>query len=179
MKYLKLYQPSALLAMLFLGAFGMSACSQTTALHAIKPVSSAQTVATKQTDNQSVQQIKDTLITYQNAMAKADTDAIMALFKDDAIIEFQDKPTLQGKTAIRQSYEAAFSVMDFKGIDYIPTSIEVYGDAAIVRTTHPAGATVYHKAQGVTLPDRNREVFVFKRQGRDWLISYYMYNQKS
>ncbi len=179
MKYLKLYQPSALLAVLVASVLGMSACSQTTALHAIKPVSSAQTVTAQQADSQSVQQIKNTLITYQNAMAKADTDAIMALFRDDAIIEFQDKPTLQGKAAIRQSYVAAFSLMDFKGIDYIPTSIEVYGDAAIVRTTHPAGATVYHKARSVTLPDRNREVFVFKRQGRDWLISYYMYNQKS
>ncbi|WP_373753410.1 YybH family protein [Neisseria weixii] len=126
-----------------------------------------------------IQQIKDTLIAYQTAMAKADIDAIMAFFQDDAVIEFQGKPTRQSKTAIRQSYEGAFAVMDFTGIDYIVTSIEIYGDMAVVRTTHPDGATVYNKQQGTTFSDRNREVFVFKRQGDDWRIAYYMYNQKS
>ncbi|MFW2177075.1 MULTISPECIES: YybH family protein [unclassified Moraxella] len=125
------------------------------------------------------QAILDTLQFYQTAMAKGDTDAIMSVFADDAVIEFQGKPTLQGKSAIRQSYEQAFDVMDFTGIDYISTSVEVIGDTAIVRTTHADNATVYHKKLAKKIVDNNREVFVFKNKNGAWQISYYMYNQKA
>ena len=165
-----------LLAIVLASVLTATACTQVATTSA-QPKTTA--IVNDTTTNQAIGQIKDTLIAYQTAMAKADTDTLMTFFQDDAVIEFQGKPTLQGKAAIRQSYDGAFAVMDFTGIDYIPTSIEIYSDAAVVRTTHPDGATVYHKQQGTTFPDRNREVFVFKRQGDDWRIAYYMYNQKS
>ncbi|MFB2538356.1 MULTISPECIES: YybH family protein [unclassified Acinetobacter] len=173
------------MAILLLAVVANTACTQTTHLSTTNAYSKNQVqpkldlTISKNTTQQAIAQIKATLIAYQTAMAKADTDAIMAIFQDNAVIEFQAKPTLQGKDAIHHSYEQAFAVMDFTGIDYVPTNIEIYGDTAIVRTTHPIGATVYHKEQGKTLPDRNREVFVFKRHGNDWKIAYYMYNQKS
>ena len=53
--------------------------------------------------------------------------------------------------------------------------IEIHGDLAFARTISRGTTDVL--AAGVTVPEENRELFVFEKTDGDWKIARYMFNK--
>ena len=87
-----------------------------------------------------------------------------------------EAPTAAGKEQVRAAYEHVFGVIKLD-IAFSIDEIVQSGDFAFARTVSRGEVTVL--AEGVTLPEENRELFVLKKTGDDWKIARYMFNKMS
>ncbi|QIE26853.1 hypothetical protein SBC1_38710 (plasmid) [Caballeronia sp. SBC1] len=110
---------------------------------------------------------------YQEALNAKDTGAIVRLFADDSVAEWNNKRTYATHEQKVAGYDALFKIANFTThFDY--DAINVYGDTAVVRTHHHVGAAVIEKGKKVT--DFNREVFVLRKIDGTWKIVLYTFN---
>ena len=120
--------------------------------------------------------IEATLSTYEAALNASDTDAAVALYTDDGVFMPTEAPTAVGKAQIRAAYEHVFGTIKLNIVFTIDEIVQ-QGDFAFARTLSRGEVTVL--ADGITLPEENRELFVLKRVGDDWRIARYMFNKMS
>ena len=120
--------------------------------------------------------IEATLKIYETALNASDTDAAVALYTDDGVFMPTGAPTAVGKEQIRAAYEHVFGTIK-RNIVFTIDEIVQQGDFAFARTLSRGEVTVL--AEGITLPEENRELFVLKRAGDDWKIARYMFNKMS
>ncbi len=120
--------------------------------------------------------IEATLKQYEVALNASDVDGIMALYADDGVFMPSEAPTAAGKEQVRAAYEYVLGIIKLD-IAFSIDEIFQYGDFAFARTLSRGEVTVL--AEGVTLPEENRELFVLKRTGDDWRIARYMFNKMS
>lgn len=83
-------------------------------------------------------------------------------------------PSAIGSENILKSYEFIFSQIQLN-IEFYIDEILVEGEFAFA-TTSSKGTTLIH-ASGETIPEENRELFVFEKVNNDWKIARYMFNK--
>jgi ketosteroid isomerase-like protein len=118
-------------------------------------------------------QVYDVVHRYENALNAKDTDAIVGLFADDSVAEWNNKRTYATHEQRIAGYNALFKIAKFSTV-FAFDAINVYGDTAVVRTHHHVGATVIENGKNVT--DYNREVFVLRKIDGTWKIVLYTFN---
>lgn len=124
------------------------------------------------TNDQNV--IVELLRTYEAALNASDTKAATAIYAADGVFMPSGAPTAAGISAIKASYNYIFSQIRLD-IRFEIHSVEVSGNMAFAHTSSAGHVTVL--ATGDTMPESNRELFVFQREGKDWKVSLYMFNK--
>lgn len=124
--------------------------------------------------NQDQQQIEALLSTYQQALNTSDAKLAQSLYTEDGIFMPTEGPSGIGAEAILKSYEFVFSAIQLN-IQFHIDEIKVEGSMAFA-VTSSQGTTLIH-ATGDTVPEANRELFVFEKVNNSWKIARYMFNK--
>ena len=83
-------------------------------------------------------------------------------------------PSAIGQEQLKSSYEFVFKTIQLN-IEFFIDEIVVNGDYAFARTISK-GTTLIH-ADGQTVPEENRELFILQKTDGKWKISRYMFNK--
>jgi ketosteroid isomerase-like protein len=119
------------------------------------------------------QAVYDVVNRYQDALNSKDTSAIVGLFADESVAEWNNKRTSATREQKVAGYEALFKIANFT-THFAYDAINVYGNTAVVRPHHHVGAEVIENGKKVT--DYNREVFVLRKIDGTWKIVLYTFN---
>ncbi len=125
---------------------------------------------------EAVKAIEATLKAYEIALNDSNTDAVVAIYAQDGVFMPSEAPSAQGGEQIRAAYNHVFSNIKLD-IAFSIDEIVPQDDFAFARTLSKGNVTVL--AQGVTVPEENRELFVLKKTDGDWKIARYMFNKMS
>jgi uncharacterized protein (TIGR02246 family) len=125
-------------------------------------------------EKQDKQKIEVLLATYEKSLNTSDAQLAQSLYTKDGIFMPTEAPSGIGAKGILNSYEYVFSQIQLN-IEFFIEEIEVEGNMAFA-TTSSKGTTLIH-ATGDTIPEANRELFVFEKVDGDWKIARYMFNK--
>jgi len=157
----KLVIPAFMLVMLY-------ACSER------KPENINQTKKIEIMEKQDKQQIERLLTEYKNSLNTSNAALSQSLYAKDGVFMPTGAPSAIGSENILKSYEFIFSQIQLN-IEFYIDEIVVDGDFAFA-TTNSKGTTLIH-ANGQTVPEENRELFVFEKIDGAWKIARYMFNK--
>lgn len=118
--------------------------------------------------------IEKLLFTYRDALNTSDVNKVLPLYTNDGVFMPSNAPSAIGQEQIKASYEFVFSQIQLS-IEFYIDEIVVNGDYAFARTTS-RGKTLIH-ANGQTVAEENRELFVLQKTNGQWKISRYMFNK--
>jgi ketosteroid isomerase-like protein len=119
------------------------------------------------------QEVYNVVHRYETLLNSGDTNAIVGLFADNSVAEWNNKRTYASRQEKIDGYSALFKSAKFHTV-FAYDSFDVYGDTAVVRTHHHKGAAVVEDGKKVI--DLNREVFVLRKVGGEWKIVLYTFN---
>ncbi len=120
------------------------------------------------------QKIEQLLSEYKKALNTSDAQLAQRLYTKDGIFMPTEAPSAIGAEAILKSYEFIFSQIQLN-IEFFIDEIEIEENLAFA-VTSSKGTTLIH-ATGDTIPEANRELFVFEKLDGDWKIARYMFNK--
>lgn len=118
--------------------------------------------------------IEKLLFAYRDALNASDVNKVLPLYTIDGVFMPSNAPTAVGQEQIKGAYGFVFSQIQLN-IEFYIDEIEVIGDHAFARTTSK-GTTFIH-ANGQTVAEENRELFVLQKANGQWKISRYMFNK--
>lgn len=118
--------------------------------------------------------IEKLLFSYRDALNVSDVNKVLPLYSNDGVFMPSNGPSAIGQQQIKGSYEFVFSQIKLN-IEFYIDEIVVNGDYAFARTTSK-GTTLIH-ANGETVAEENRELFVLQKINGQWKISRYMFNK--
>jgi uncharacterized protein (TIGR02246 family) len=118
--------------------------------------------------------IEKLLFSYRDALNASDVNKVLPLYTVDGVFMPSNAPSAIGQEQVKASYEFVFKNIQLK-IEFFIDEIVIIGDYAFARTTSK-GTTLIH-ANGQTLPEENRELFVLQKGAGQWKISRYMFNK--
>jgi ketosteroid isomerase-like protein len=110
---------------------------------------------------------------YESALNAGNTNAIVDLFAKDSVAEWNEKHTYATRQQKIDGYGGLFRIAKFSTV-FAYDAVNVYADAAVVRTHHHLGAAVVENGKKVI--DYNREVFVLNKVDGTWKIVLYTFN---
>ena len=125
--------------------------------------------------NEEKQKLVAVLDQYKTATNTADAKLAASLYAEDAIMIPAGFPTNVGKEAIFGFYDYAFSLLQLTlefEIDH--DNILIEGDMAYA-TTSSTGTRLIRET-GDTVPEINRELWIFRKIDTEWKIDRYMFN---
>ena len=125
---------------------------------------------------QEKEKIEALLGEYKKSLNTSDAKLARSLYTKDGIFMPTEAPSAIGSENIQKSYEYIFSQIQLN-IEFFIEEIVVENDFAFA-TTSSEGTTLIH-ATGDTVPEANRELFVFEKVDDDWKIARYMFNKTS
>jgi len=143
-----------------------------TAIALIMMVSCTQKGNIKQ--NQEKEKIENLLNDYKISLNTSDAKLAQSLYAKDGIFMPSEAPSAIGSEAILKSYEYIFSQIQLN-IEFYIEEIEVEGNLAFA-TTSSKGSVLIH-VTGDSVPEANRELFVFEKENYEWKIARYMFNK--
>ena len=120
------------------------------------------------------EEIKTLLGSYEAALNASDTAKVLPLYSGDGVFMPTEAPTAQGSKEIEGAYNAVFKAIRLN-IKFNIEEIEVSGELAYAKTLSKGQVTIL--SQNLTVPEENRELFVFKKEGGAWKIARYMFNK--
>jgi uncharacterized protein (TIGR02246 family) len=123
---------------------------------------------------ESNEEIKALLGRYEAALNASDTSKVLPLYTSDGVFMPTEAPTAQGTKEIEGAYNAVFKAIRLS-IKFNIEDIGVSGDLAYAETLSKGQVTIL--AQNLTVPEENRELFVFKKEAGAWKIARYMFNK--
>ena len=129
---------------------------------------------TEMTTTTEKQAIEKMLFSYRDALNASDVAQVLPLYTQDGVFMPSNGPSAIGQEQIKGSYEFVFKTIQLH-IEFFIDEIVVNGDYAFAMTTSK-GTTLIH-ANGQTVPEENRELFVLQKVGGQWKISKYMFNK--
>jgi len=129
---------------------------------------------TEMTTTTEKQAIEKMLFSYRDALNASDVAQVLPLYTQDGVFMPSNGPSAIGQEQIKGSYEFVFKTIQLH-IEFFIDEIVVNGDYAFARTTSK-GTTLIH-ANGQTVPEENRELFVLQKVDGQWKISRYMFNK--
>ena len=124
--------------------------------------------------NEEKQKIEALLSEYQKSLNTSDAKLAQSLYTKDGVFMPTQAPSGIGSEGILKSYEFVFSQIQLN-IEFFIEEIEVEGNMAFA-VTSSKGTTLIH-ATGDTVPEENRELFVFEKIDGEWKIARYMFNK--
>ncbi len=122
-----------------------------------------------------VDQIRELLFAYQDALNASDAEAAASLYGSDGVFLPYQLPTRSGDEVLA-AYQAAFGAIKLD-VAFTIDDLTVEGDTAHALTRSKGKVTVL--ADGTITPEENRELFVFARRDGEWKIIRYMFNKTS
>jgi uncharacterized protein (TIGR02246 family) len=146
----------------------LNACSER------KPENINQTKEIKMMEKQDKQQIERLLTEYKNSLNTSDAALSQSLYAKDGVFMPTGAPSAIGSENILKSYEFIFSQIQLK-IEFYIDEIVINEDFAFA-TTSSKGTSLIH-ANGQTVPEENRELFIFEKIDGAWKIARYMFNK--
>ncbi len=120
------------------------------------------------------QKIEALLSEYQKSLNTSDAKLAQSLYTKDGVFMPTEAPSGIGAEGILKSYEYVFSQIQLS-IHFFIEEIEVEGNMAFAVTS--SKGTVKILANGMELPEANRELFVFEKADGQWKIARYMFNK--
>ena len=119
--------------------------------------------------------VKGVIETYQKGLNTSNTEGILPLFASDAVVEWENKPTVIGRATLAAPYRTLFQSSKFTTV-FQYDAVDVYNDIALIRTHHLKGQTEEDLKTGKKKLDFNRELFILKKNGAAWQIIFYSFN---
>lgn len=132
--------------------------------------------STQKTMEQSTEKlaIEKLLFSYRDALNSSDVNKVLPLYTNDGVFMPSNAPSAIGQEQVKVSYEFVFSQIQLN-IEFYIDEIVVNGDYAFARTTSKGKTLI--RANGETVPEENRELFVLQKTNGQWKISRYMFNK--
>ena len=121
-------------------------------------------------------EIRTVLDRYEQALNASDVDAVLDLYADDGVFMPSSAPTAVGIENVRAAYEHVFTTIKLN-IAFIVEEIVADGSIAFARTGSQGTVTIL--GDGTTVPEENRELFVFQQEDGVWKIARYMFHKTS
>ncbi len=118
--------------------------------------------------------IENLLFSYRDALNSSDVNKVLPLYTSDGVFMPSNAPSAVGQEQVKASYEFVFNTIQLN-IAFFIDEIVVNGDFAFAQTTSK-GTTLIH-ANGQTVPEENRELFVLQKSNGQWKIARYMFNK--
>lgn len=118
--------------------------------------------------------IEKLLFTYRDALNASDVNKVLPLYTKDGVFMPTNAPTATGQEQLKGSYEFVFKSIQLH-IEFFIEEIAVSGEYAYA-VTNSKGTTFIH-ANGQTVPEENRELFVLAKEDGQWKIARYMFNK--
>ncbi len=120
------------------------------------------------------QKIEALLGKYKKSLNTSDAKLAQSLYTKEGVFMPTEAPSGIGSDGILKSYEYVFSQIQLN-IEFFIEEIEVEGNMAFAVTS--SKGTTKIKATGDTIPEANRELFVFEKINGEWKIARYMFNK--
>jgi uncharacterized protein (TIGR02246 family) len=120
------------------------------------------------------QEIETLLKEYKKSLNTSDAKLAQSLYTKDGIFMPTEAPSAIGHENILKSYEFIFSQIQLT-IEFYIEEIVVDNDLAFAVTS--SRGTTLIRATGDTIPEANRELFVFEKVDGIWKIARYMFNK--
>lgn len=118
--------------------------------------------------------IEKLLFAYRDALNASDVGQVLPLYTNDGVFMPSNAPSAVGQEQVKAAYEFVFSQIQLS-IEFYIDEIVVNGDYAFARTISK-GTTLIH-ANGQTVAEENRELFVLQKSEGQWKIARYMFNK--
>ena len=125
----------------------------------------------KTTEQSAIEQL---LYSYRDALNASDPSKVLILYTADGVFMPTNAPTAKGQEQLKDSYEFVFKTIQIH-IEFFIEEIVVSGDYAYA-VTNSKGTALIH-ANGQTVSEENRELFVFQKDNGQWKIACYMFNK--
>ena len=120
------------------------------------------------------QEIENLLITYKETLNTSNSEKATSLYTKDGIFMPSGAPSAIGTENIKGAYDFVFSQIQLN-IEFYIEEITIENTMAYA-VTSSKGSTLIH-ANGETIPEENRELFVFEKENDTWKIARYMFNK--
>lgn len=121
-------------------------------------------------------EINSLLDNYKKSLITSDAALAQSMYAKDGVFMPQGGPSAIGEENILASYTFIFSQIQLN-IEFQIDEIIVDGDMAFARTTSKGNTLI--RASQATIPEENRELFVFTKVNGEWKIARYMFNKMS
>ena len=127
-------------------------------------------------EKQEKEQIEKLLMTYKESLNTSDANKAVSLYTKHGVFMPSEAPSAIGSANLEVAYTHVFSQIQLN-IEFYIEEILVESDIAFATTT--SMGTVHINATGDTVPEENRELFVFEKENGEWKIARYMFNKMS
>ncbi len=128
----------------------------------------------KKMERKSKEQIEKSLMIYKESLNTSNVNEAVNSYTKDGVFMPSGAPTANGTEAIKGAYEFVFSQIQLN-IEFFIEEMVIENDIAFAITTSK-GTTLIH-ATGETVPEENRELFIFEKENNEWKIARYMFNK--
>lgn len=118
--------------------------------------------------------LRGLLATYERSLNTGDAALAAACYAPDGVFMPTTLPTATG-AELQAAYASIFGAIRLN-IAFTVDELVIAGEGAAYAQTRSNG-TVTVLATGVTAPEANRELFVFRRTDGAWKIARYMFNK--
>ncbi len=125
-------------------------------------------------EKQEKEKIENLLSEYEKSLNMSNAKLAQSLYTKDGIFMPTEAPSGIGSEGILKSYEYVFSQIQLN-IKFFIEEIQVEGNMAFALTS--SKGTTLIRATGDTIPEANRELFVFEKVNGEWKIARYMFNK--
>lgn len=129
---------------------------------------------TETMEKQEKQKIETLLSEYEKSLNTSNAKLAQSLYTKDGVFMPTEAPSGIGSEGILKSYEYVFSQIQLN-IKFFIEEIQVEGNMAFAVTS--SKGTTLIKTTGDTIPEANRELFVFEKVNGEWKIARYMFNK--
>ena len=129
---------------------------------------------TKTMEKLAKQEIENLLMFYKETLNTSNAEKATSLYTKDGVFMPSGAPTAIGTENIKGAYEFVFSQIQLN-IEFYIEEITIENTMAYA-VTSSKGSTLIH-ANGETIPEENRELFVFEKENDIWKIARYMFNK--
>lgn len=120
------------------------------------------------------QEIESLLMAYKETLNTSNAEKATSLYTKDGIFMPSGAPSAIGTEKIKGAYGFVFSQIQLN-IEFYIEEITIENTMAYA-VTSSKGSTLIH-ANGETIPEENREIFVFEKENGTWRIARYMFNK--
>jgi uncharacterized protein (TIGR02246 family) len=118
--------------------------------------------------------IEKLIFAYQDALNASDVNKVVELYTKNGVLMANSAPTAEGAEQVKGTYQYVFDNFSYT-LQFSVVEIVVNGNTAFARSTSKGSFVI--KSSGQTVPDENRELYVFEKVGGNWKIARYMYNK--
>jgi uncharacterized protein (TIGR02246 family) len=118
--------------------------------------------------------IKEVLASYETALNSSNTEAVMSLYSDDAVLLPQETPTVMGSKAVKQFYVGTFKAIKFDLKFQIAEAQVLSNGWAFLRTTSTGAMKIL--ASGNEVPAHTQELFVLRKDDGQWKLARYSFS---